>query len=98
MRRALPGWMLIVAAQIPAWTLADDIRAGPATDLSVTVYRAPDREAASINLDELRGFALVSEKRMISIPAGISRVRFGGVADVHDQAEFCRLAFGLGTL
>ena len=74
-------WLLIAALLAPAGSFADDIQAGPATDLSVTVYRAPDREADSIDLHALQGFALISEKRRISIPAGVSRVRFGGVAD-----------------
>jgi hypothetical protein len=49
--------------------------------LAVTVYRAPDRQQGSIDLDSLKGFALVSETRMVRLPAGESRLRFDGVAD-----------------
>jgi hypothetical protein len=51
------------------------------TDVSVTVYRAPYRDSPSLNLDELAGFALVTETRTVSFPAGESRLRFEGVAD-----------------
>jgi len=51
------------------------------TELSVTVYRAPARDGESLNLDELEGFALVSETRTVSIPAGEAGFRFEGVAD-----------------
>jgi hypothetical protein len=65
---------------------ADDIPpkvvpAGPVRDLSVTVYRSPDGVSGSLDLDELEGFALVTETRTVSIPAGESRIRFEGVAD-----------------
>jgi hypothetical protein len=45
------------------------------------VYRAPQRAAGSIRLDNLQGFALVSETRVVHLPAGESRLRFEGVAD-----------------
>jgi hypothetical protein len=57
------------------------ILAEPPSDLIVTVYRAPGRGSGSIDLDYLWGFALVSEARTVRLPAGISRVRFEGVAD-----------------
>ncbi len=47
----------------------------------MTVYRAPARSGGSIDLDDLRGFALVSETRRVRLPAGVSRLRFDGVAD-----------------
>lgn len=66
---------------------ARTVRASPASDLSVTVYRAPDRgsnfnpNSNSLDLDGLQGFALVTETRTVSIPQGESRIRFEGVAD-----------------
>ena len=36
---------------------------------------------ASLDLDELAGFAFVTETRTVSFPAGESRLRFEGVAD-----------------
>jgi hypothetical protein len=81
MRRSPPWWLLIAVPLAAAGVDAATIAAGAVTDLSVTIYRAPDRPADSIDLNDLRGFALISEKRTLSIPAGLSRVRFGGVAD-----------------
>lgn len=48
---------------------------------SVTVYRDGNREEGSFNLRWLQGYALISETRRISLPAGESVVRFEGVAD-----------------
>jgi hypothetical protein len=49
--------------------------------VSVSIYRAPDRSAdEAMNLRYLRGFALVTETRRISIPAGDGVIRFEGVA------------------
>ena len=66
---------------------AADIAASPPRDLSVTVYHAPYRGAGGVNLDALGGFALVSETRTVSIPAGETRIRFEGVADGIDPAS-----------
>src|SRR3984885_2505583 len=60
---------------------ATEILAEPPSDLIVTVYRAPYRDSGSIDLDDLNGFALVTETRLVRLPAGVSRVRFEGVAD-----------------
>jgi hypothetical protein len=60
--------------------------AEPPSDLNVTVYRAPYRDSGSIDLDELNGFALVTETRVLRLPAGVSRVRFEGVADGIEPA------------
>ena len=65
---------------------ADSVASMP-SDLAVTVYRAPDRGAGSIDLDQLAGFALVSETRTVHLPAGVSRLRFEGVADGIEPAS-----------
>jgi hypothetical protein len=80
----LPG--LVLAGSCAGQTLAADenlpqVAAAAPSEVSVTVYRAPDRVAGSINLDALRGFAFISETRHLQLPAGRSRVRFAGVAD-----------------
>jgi hypothetical protein len=64
-----------------------DVLAEAPSDLIVTVYRAPYRDTGSIDLDSLQGFALVSETRLVHIPAGLSRVRFEGVADGIEPAS-----------
>jgi hypothetical protein len=81
MRRLSPWWLLVAAELAPCWACAGDITAGAAAGLSVTVYRAPDRATGSIDLDDLQGFALVSERRTVFVPAGESRIRFEGVAN-----------------
>ncbi|HEY6620633.1 MAG TPA: hypothetical protein VIY68_13880 [Steroidobacteraceae bacterium] len=60
---------------------ATEMVAQPPSDLMVTVYRAPYRDSGSINLYDLNGFALVTETRLVRLSAGVSRVRFEGVAD-----------------
>jgi hypothetical protein len=80
--RAYPlvvGLSLIAASA--AASAANEVLAQPPADLIVTVYRAPYRDSGSIHLDYLDGFALVTETRLIRIPAGLSRIRFEGVAD-----------------
>src|ERR1700678_656343 len=66
---------------------AADTLAEKPSDLSVTVYRAPERGSGSIDLDRLEGFALVSETRTVHLPAGVSRLRFEGVADGIEPAS-----------
>jgi len=48
--------------------------------VSVTIYRAPFRGAGAIDADNLAGFALVTERRTVTLPAGPAVVRFEGVA------------------
>jgi hypothetical protein len=60
---------------------AGEVLAEPPSNLVVTVYRAPYRNSGSIDLDDLNGFALVTETRLVRLPPGVSRVRFEGVAD-----------------
>jgi hypothetical protein len=55
--------------------------------VSVTVYRAPDRGSNALDLDRLQGFALITEQRLVSLPAGESQVRFEGVADGIEAAS-----------
>lgn len=70
-----------------AASAAADILAEQPSDLSVTVYRAPYRNSGSIDLNDLEGFALVSETRIVHLPAGLSRVKFEGVADGIEPAS-----------
>jgi hypothetical protein len=87
-RVGLAGLLLAIGvASAPAATRAAEVAASPPTDLSVTVYRAPYRGAAGITLEVLGGFALVTETRVVTLPAGESRLRFEGVADGIDPAS-----------
>jgi hypothetical protein len=49
--------------------------------VSLTVYRAQDRGDRPIDPNWPRGYALITETRTISIPAGESVIRFEGVAE-----------------
>jgi hypothetical protein len=64
-----------------------EVLADAPSDLIVTVYRAPDRESGTIDVNSLEGFALVTETRLVHLPAGVSRVRFEGVADGIEAAS-----------
>jgi len=76
----LVGLSLMAASGI-VFGAAAEVLAEPPSDLIVTVYRAPYRDSGSIDLNDLNGFALVTETRLVRLPAGVSRVRFEGVAD-----------------
>ncbi|HEX8444041.1 MAG TPA: hypothetical protein VF631_10400 [Allosphingosinicella sp.] len=59
---------------------AEPITSSPRPDaVSVTVYRAP-YSSDRLDLNWLQGFALISERRQVSIPAGEGSIRFEGVA------------------
>ena len=71
-------YLILGAASAPAQTIV----ASPRPDrVEVTVYRDPDRPAEQpLQLEWLDGFALVTETRRVTIPAGESDLRFEGVA------------------
>jgi len=51
-------------------------------DLSVTLYRDPDRgEDQAMNRDWPQGFAMISETRAVTLPPGESTIRFEGVTE-----------------
>jgi hypothetical protein len=79
--------LLVMAGFVPLAAPAAEVTAERGTDLSVTVYRAPSRPSGTLDLDQLDGFALVSETRTVSVPAGESRIRFAGVADGIETAS-----------
>lgn len=93
MRWAALAWVL---AAMPA-AGADTMASRPA-DLSVTVYRAPDRGSGSIDLDQLQGFALISETRTVRLPAGLTRLRFEGVADGIEPASAIVTGLPVGVI
>jgi hypothetical protein len=71
---------LILATAAPA--AAQPVATSPGPDaVSVTIYRAPYRPAEqAIDLEWLGGYALITERRRIAIPAGEADIRFEGVA------------------
>lgn len=74
---------------LPAPALAQTLITSPASEATqVTLYRDPDRvgpmagaaAGRTPGAADLRGFALVTERRTITVPAGPAVVRFEGVA------------------
>jgi hypothetical protein len=75
------GSLLLPAAAAAAGAAEPAARSRGPESVAVTVYRAPGRPAdQAMDLRWLNGFALVTETRRVSIPAGESDVRFEGVA------------------
>jgi hypothetical protein len=87
MPEALRFALALAALVAPLSASALEVAAGAPTEVAVTVYRAPSRAAGSLELGQLGGFALITEKRLVSVPAGITRVRFEGVADGIEAAS-----------
>ena len=77
----------LAAAAGAAGAAKQEVLADPAADLIVSVYRSPHRNSGSFDLNNLNGFALLTETRLVRIPAGVSRVRFEGVADGIEPAS-----------
>jgi hypothetical protein len=71
---------LLLGVGLAAQAGAQAIVTSPAPDrVAVTVYRDPDRGLEPLNLQWLGGYALISETRRVSLPAGTSELRFEGV-------------------
>ena len=72
--------VFLSAIGLSAPMMAQPIVKSPAPDrVAVTVYRNPDRGLEPLNLGWLGGYALVSETRRVSLPAGETELRFEGV-------------------
>jgi hypothetical protein len=106
-------WLLLAAGFVPPLAAANDgpatavstsaltasaVTVSPVSDVSVTLYRAPLGDSTSLDLDNLGGFALVSETRTVSIAAGESRIRFAGVADGIESASAIITGLPAGVL
>lgn len=58
------------------------VDASAPTDLSVTIYRDPDRSVdEEMDREYPQGFAMISETRTVTLPPGESTIRFIGVAE-----------------
>ncbi len=69
------------AAASPAFA-REVVEASAPGDVSVTVYRDPNRgEGQELRREWPRGFAMVSETRTVTLPPGESTIRFSGVAE-----------------
>jgi hypothetical protein len=86
MARLILPVLLQALLLLPAPALAHEtVAASPPQDLSVTVYRDPDRAErplpTALSSASLNGFAMISETRTVVLPAGPSTIRFEGVAE-----------------
>ncbi|CAN5273431.1 DUF4139 domain-containing protein [soil metagenome] len=78
--RALAAGLLFAFAAPAAGQVAPIESPAPAK-VAVTIYRAPERGAKiAISRNWLRGYALVTEQRTVTLPAGPAVIRFHGVA------------------
>ena len=73
---------VLIALAVPAVAQEAPAVDSPAPQtLAVTIYRAPERDAkTAINRSWLRGYALVTEQRTVTLPAGLAVIRFKRVA------------------
>ena len=78
------GRLLLLAALAAAPATAGAqplVSSQGAEGVAVTVYRDPGRAAEdAMNLEMLNGYALISERRRVRLPAGEAVIRFEGVA------------------
>jgi len=85
--RLEPRWSAIVLAfglglLASPVSASDRVNASPPLSLAVTLYRDPGRgEGDTMDRDDPRGFAMISETRRITLPPGESTIRFEGVAE-----------------
>lgn len=78
MRASLALALMLSASPLAAQSIA--VSDGP-ENVSLTVYRATGRGEAPINKNWPQGYALITETRTVTIPAGESLIRFEGVAE-----------------
>ncbi len=79
MLRGFALLLLTTIAVVPVH--AGTITSSEVKAVSVTLYRDPAREEGAMNATNPGGYALITETRTITIPAGESNIRFEGVAE-----------------
>ncbi len=76
------GFALLLLASIAATPAhAGTVTSSEVKAVSVTLYRDPARGQGAMNAANPGGYALITETRTITIPAGESNIRFEGVAE-----------------
>lgn len=80
--RWLAGLLLPFALIGAAADAREVVDAAAPAKVSVTVYRDPNRgEGQTLQREWPQGFAMISEQRTVTLPAGESTIRFEGVAE-----------------
>jgi hypothetical protein len=78
----LRALLALIALAVAAPVAAQNVVVSPVAEtISMTVYRDPYRGENPINRNWPGGYALITETRTISIPAGESVIRFEGVSE-----------------
>ena len=78
MRRIALLSLMCVASPVAAQSVVNSDRVDA---VSVTLYRDPDRREGAMNANWPTGYALITETRTITLPAGRNTIRFAGVAE-----------------
>lgn len=82
LRFVLPLMLAVTSLTGTAALGRDAVLASDPVDLSVTVYRDPNRgEGENMTRNWPKGFAMISETRDVTLPLGESTIRFEGVAE-----------------
>ncbi|WP_343518809.1 hypothetical protein [Sphingomonas sp.] len=76
-------WLLLLMLCLPALAHAQGqtVTSSEVSDVAVTIYRDPYRDAGMMQLGWPGGYALITETRTVTIPRGESRLRFENVAE-----------------
>lgn len=76
------GWLcLLLLAWSGAATAQPVVTSSVPDKVGVTIYRDPNRSVDGVlDLENLQGFALISETRTVDLPPGVVTIRFEGVA------------------
>jgi hypothetical protein len=81
MGRAARLLLLFLTLALAGPGRADIVTSAEVSDVSVTIYRDPNRDAGMMDAGWPGGYALITETRTITLPAGEHHVRFENVAE-----------------
>ncbi len=80
MYRPIAFLLLLFAPLAAQAQTAPVVVSGGPDQVVVTLYRDPNRGDGEINRNSPSSFALISETRTVTLPPGVTTVRFEGVA------------------
>lgn len=83
MRRALLRYLvLLTTIMLARQAMAQQqVISERADNIAITIYHAPDGADGTLFRGRPRGYALITEERIVSLPAGETQIRFEGVAE-----------------
>jgi hypothetical protein len=75
------GWLCLLLMWTGAAMAQPVVTSLAPEKVGVTIYRDPNRSVeGALDLENLQGFALISETRTVDLPPGVVTIRFEGVA------------------